>query len=253
MQECAGALDAVADGRRISKAMCCIPRMPNKPLSAYLLTCPQQLQCCKNVCDAEEFLMTTHVLQQLFQEGQQQQQQQQQHQQQHDDGDSPQLDIDYDAASAITQMIASPWAAQLSPSTPSDVSAPPSPPPAYVVAASMTARGGWKALRMRSVLQHVTAGLQLLLRRINKALDRLHALPSLDQVKAVLLKQRDDAAAAAAAAAASLTCSPVASSPLASDVLAHHRSIVGCAIKRRRFVSLLTGAAPSPIVTACIE
>ena len=101
-------------------------------------------------------------------------------------------------------------------------------------------------MRMRRVLQHVTAGLRQLLVRVHEALDSLHALPSLERVKEVLLKQREDAAAAAAAAAAaSSSCITDAAASLAPDSLLHHRTIVGCAIKRRRFVSLLTGAAPT--------
>jgi hypothetical protein len=97
----------------------------------------------------------------------------------------------------------------------------------------MTARGGWKALRMQRVLLHVTSSLQRLLVRIYSALDRLRALPSLESVKTLLIKQRQDAAAAAASLSAN--------APTVPDDLAHHRIIVGLAIKRRRYISLLTG------------
>ncbi len=227
MQECAGALDAVADGRRISKAMCCIPRMPDKPLSEYLLSCPEQLQCFKSVCDAEQFLLTTHVLQRLVCGQDEERQCQREPLQQH--CDIPQS-IDYDTRSAIAKMLAEPWSFEAS-----SLSVAHS--PVYVIAASMTARGGWKALRMQRVLHHVTRGLHRLLLRINSALDRLHALPSLDVIKTLLLKERQDAAAASAAAA----CGTDNCCATISDSLAHHRTIVGCAIKRRRFLSLLTG------------
>lgn len=226
MQECAGALDAVADGRRISKALCCVPRMPDKPLSEYLRTCPLQLQSFKNVRDAEDFLLTTEALKQIASESKNEQ-----HALypplQHAFCTHDQHRIDYNAACAVSQMLSRSWSSERCVSqTPSMTSTPLSLSPVYVVAASMTARGGWKALRMQRVLRHVTSSLQLLLMRINTALDRLHALPSLETVKTELLKQRQETADSAAHV---------------SDNLAHHRVIVGCAIKRRRFISLLTG------------
>jgi hypothetical protein len=238
MQECAGALDAVADGRRLSKAMCCIPRMPDKPLSEYLLNCPHQLQSSKNLSDAEEFLSTAHVLQKLVCDVDVEIPLPPEHRSLSVDHAS----IDYDPLPAISKMISQSWA------LPSSVDAPcldypvsPSPPtgssalsPAYVISTSMTARGGWKALRMRGVLQHVTACLQLLLQRIRHALHRLSAMPSLDQVRAILLEQRRVAAATSA-----VLDSPVAAA--AVDDTSRHRAIVGCAIKRRRYLSLLTG------------
>ena len=237
MQECAGALDAVADGRRISKALCCIPRLPDKPLSQYLLSCPQQLQCFKNACDAEQFLLTTEVLRHFAGEHhgeQQQQQQQQQHEvPDHASGSLIQENIDYDTRAAIISMLDQPWSLQSPIASSSAVS------PVYIVAASMTARGGWKALRMQRVLHYVTSGLQKLLIRINHALNRLLALPSLERLKALLIKQREDAAAVPLGSGAEH------GAPAVPDALAHHRVIVGCAIKRRRYISLLTGALPT--------
>jgi hypothetical protein len=224
MQECAGALDAVADGRRISKAMCCVPRMPNKPLSEYLVSCPRQLQSCKNVCDAEEFLLTAHALQLVGGK------EQVQHIEANHPNDSS--DMDYDTSSAISKMLNEPWVVepQLADAAPSTA------PAAYVVAASMTARGGWKALRMQRVLHHVISSLQQLLRRLEVTLHRLHALPSVEAVKELLLRQRESAVAAAA------DMEPAA----AGDVPVNHRVLVGCAIKRRRFISLLTGTSITP-------
>ncbi len=228
MQECAGALDAVADGRRISKAMCCIPRLPDKPLSQYLLSCPQQLQCFKNACDAEQFLLTTEVLRQFAGEHSGEQQQQQHEQQDQASGSHTQETVDYDTRAAISSMLAQPWSLQCPISS--------SASPVYIVAASMTARGGWKALRMHKVLRYVTSGLQQLLVRINHALERLLALPSLDLLKTLLIKQREDAAAAPMGLGTEHSARAV------PDALAHHRVIVGCAIKRRRYISLLTGS-----------
>jgi hypothetical protein len=235
MQECAGALDAVADGRRISKAMCCIPRLPDKPLSQYLLSCPQQLQCFKNACDAEQFLLTTEVLRHFAGEhhGEQQQQQQQHEVPGHASGSLIQENVDYDTRAAIISMLDQPWSLQSPIASSSAVS------PVYIVAASMTARGGWKALRMQRVLHYVTSGLQKLLIRINHALNRLLALPSLERLKALLIKQREDAAAVPLGSGAEH------GAPAVPDALAHHRVIVGCAIKRRRYISLLTGAFPT--------
>ena len=233
MQECAGALDAVADGRRLSKALCCVPRMPDKPLSQYLVSCPEQLQSFKNVRDAEEFLASAHALQQMVRELEAddgpslplQPLQPLQPDQQDNSNDDLQH-IDYNTAFTITEMLAHSWSRECcSPPSPAAPAAPIS--PVYIVAASMTARGGWKALRMQRVLQHVVSNLRKLLSRVNSSLDRLHALPSIELVKTLLLKQQRAAAARAA------------SEP---DALAHHRVIVGCAIKRRRFISLLTGA-----------
>jgi hypothetical protein len=235
MQECAGALDAVADGRRMSKALCCVPRMPNKPLSEYLTSCPEQLQSFKNVRDAEEFLSTTQVLQ-LMAWGQKPQHISPQIHPppRHCDGcsGSPSAglqSIDYNTAFAVSQMLDHTWSTEYCLQPSAEASFPPfSLSPVYVVAASMTARGGWKALRMQRVLHHVASSLQQLLLRISEALERLHALPSLELVKVQLLKQREDAARDGS----------TAHEP---DALAHHRVVVGCAIKRRRYISLLTG------------
>ena len=138
--------------------------------------------------------------------------------------------MDYNTASTISQMLTHSWCSESCvPSPLSDTSTTSSLSPVYVVAASMTARGGWKALRMQRVLRHVTSSLQCLVLRIKSALDRLHALPSLELVKTQLLKQQQEVASKS-------SCAHV------PEALAHHRVIVGCCIKRRRYISLLTGA-----------